>query len=317
VPAPAPQPLAASRPTVALPPGVFSEQRFGSAPTTRPAPHPFKDGKFELLDKDVVIFAGQTNMVRAQQNGYLESQLAIHFAGREPRFRSMAWEADTVYQQWRDLNFGGWREQLEWVGAKTLIVQFGQMEALDGQDRLDAFKTAYGQLLDELMRVTPRIVVLSPTPFEKPTGMIPDQTPTNAHVRAYAQAARTLADERGLIFVDLIDPFMQRDESIPLTSNGVHLTAEGHQCVAEIVARGLGFQAETPDRIERIRPAIIEKNRLWSENWRPMNWAFAYGDRQHVPFSHAIGDHPPLRIELEEYKPLISAADEKIHSLAR
>ena len=41
--------------------------------------------------------------------------------------------------------------------------------------------------------------------------------------------------------------------------------------------------------LEGIRQAIVEKNQLWFDNWRPMNWAFAYGDRQHVPFSHEIG----------------------------
>jgi len=43
----------------------------------------------------------------------------------------MAWEADTVYEQWRDLNFGDWTRQLETAGATLWWRQFGQMEALD------------------------------------------------------------------------------------------------------------------------------------------------------------------------------------------
>jgi hypothetical protein len=269
-------------------------------------------------------------MVRAQQNGYLEAQLAVHFADREPRFRSMAWEADTVYQQWRDLNFGGWREQLEWVGAKTLIVQFGQMESMDGPGKLGDFKKAYAALLDELMQTTPRIVLLSPTLFESHSGSVPHGGQNN-DVDAYAAAVKKLADERGLIYVDLIKPMSNQWDLVQYTTNGVHLSDDGHRILGQYIAESLGVPREDETafkavqvklaaervRMERVRPAIIEKNQLWFENWRPMNWAFAYGDRQHVPFGQAIGDHPPLRVELEQFKPLIAAADEKIHSLAR
>ena len=70
-------------------------------------------------------------------------QLSSGWAVRQPRFRSMAWEADTVYTQWRELNFGDWGRQLETAGATMVIAQFGQMEALDGPGRITEFKSAY------------------------------------------------------------------------------------------------------------------------------------------------------------------------------
>jgi hypothetical protein len=264
-----------------------------------------------------VIFAGQTNMVRAQQAGYLESQLAAHFADRKPRFRSMSWEGDTVYQQWRDLNFGGWHEQLGWAGAGVVIAQFGQTESLDGPDRLDAFVAGYRHLIDDFSTVTRRIVLISPMPFEKPAGpLAPDLSARNAEVRAYAEAVRKLAAERGCIYVDLFSPLSSQSQRPALTSNGMHLTTEGQSFVSRIIAKQLGVEPLPEDRLESLRHAIVEKNGLWFNNWRPMNWAFAYGDRQQVPFGHPGGGRPALRIEFAEFKPLIAKADETIHRLA-
>src|SRR5439155_10727375 len=95
--------------------------------------------------------------------------LASAFAAQNPRFRSMAWEADTVYEQWRDLNFGSWARQLETAGATIVVAQFGQMEALDGTGRITEFATAYHRLLDQFASRTRRLVLVSPMPFEKPS----------------------------------------------------------------------------------------------------------------------------------------------------
>ena len=294
-------------------------ERFGEPPATQLAPKPpFIDGKFDLADGEVVVFAGQTNMVRAQQTGYLESQLAAHWATRKPRFRSMAWEGDTVYQQWRDMNFGGWHEQLAWAGAGVVIAQFGQTEALDGDDHIVSFIAAYGRLIDQFETVTHRIVLISPMPFEKPAApFAPNLAARNDDVRAYAEVIRKLAAQRGCIFVDLFPPLRRLDPQMNnLTVNGMHLTPEGHEALANVIARRLDAGPLPNDRLEPLRLAIVEKNALWFNNWRPTNWAFAYGDRQQVPFGHPGGGRPALRVEFEEFKPLIAKADDAIHALA-
>jgi hypothetical protein len=82
-------------------------ERFGDGQPGTPLAA-FAGGKFSLGDKETVVFVGQENFVRDQKLGELEAQLASAFVAKNPRFRSMAWEADTVYEQWRDLNFGDW-----------------------------------------------------------------------------------------------------------------------------------------------------------------------------------------------------------------
>ena len=291
--------------------------RFGNGPNLAVKLEPWKDGKFVLEENEVFVFAGQTNLVRDQKNGALESLLATGFAKQKPSFRSMAWEADTVYDQWRDLNFGSWTNQLEAAGATIVVAQFGQMEAFDGPDRLPEFSSAYHRLLDQFVARTPRLVLISPMPFEKPTAPdAPDLTERNDDAAAYTKAVADVAKHRNAVFIDLFTPLSQRDAKAPrLTRDGIHLTDEGLQVVAEIIAKQLGAQATTAD-LAAIREAIVEKNRLWFDCWRPANWSFVYGDRVSQLFGKPAGDAPSLRESFENRKPLVEAMDGRIQAMA-
>src|SRR6185436_17903687 len=74
----------------------------------------------------------------------------------------------------------------------------------------------------------------------------------------------------------------------------------------------LGVPFET---ILGLTESIQEKNRLWHDCWKTMNWAFAYSDRTEQPFGKAVGSHPGLADELKQYKTLIREADERIHAV--
>jgi putative heme-binding domain-containing protein len=289
--------------------------RFGVAIGTKPPIAPFPGRHFGLETNDVVVFVGQTDIVRLRDNVALEAALATQFATARPKFRNMAWEGDTVYEQWRDLNFGTWAEQLAAAGATVVIAQFGQLEALDGTSRLDEFTAAYEALLDQFAARTRRVVLLSPRPFERPLSPhMPDHAPKNPGARMYTEAVSRLAARRDCVFVDLFAPLQGSPGS--LTVNGMHLTPEGHMRVAELIAAALGARTVPPLILEALTRALREKNRLWFDNWRPANWSFAYGDRTEQPFGKAGGGRPPLRIELEEFQPLIAAAESEIHRLS-
>ena len=291
--------------------------RFGDGQPGAPLP-PFANGQFTLGENEVVVLVGQENFVRDQKAGQLESMLASAFAAQKPRFRSMAWEADTVYEQWRDLNFGSWARQLETAGATVVIAQFGQMEALDGVQRLPEFIAAYHRLLDQFATRTRRLVLVSPMPFEKPLAShAPDLTQRNGDVAAYANAVRDLARQRGAVFVDLVAPLALRKSATRLTEDGVHPTEGGLREVAGLIARQLGAEENQSASMDSLRWAIVEKNRLWFDCWRPANWSFAYGDRVAQPYGKAGGNEPSLTAEFARHRPLIDAADALIHALAR
>jgi len=305
-----------------LPDDLVPEQteilnRFGDG-AVKSLPPTFKDGTFGMAADEIIVFTGQENLVREQKSGTLEAVLSIAHSAKNPRFRSMAWEGDTVYEQWRDLNFGAWESQLKTVGATTVVCQLGQMEAFDGAARLPEFIAAYHRLLDQFSPITPRIVLLSPTPFEKPVAPdAPDLTTRNTDAALYTKAIGEIAKQRGAVFIDLFTPLSKRPANAPrLTDNGVHFNETGLAIVAEEIAGKLGATKPASDLTD-LRGAIAEKNRLWFDCWRPANWSFVYGDRISQRFGKPGGDEPSLRESFENRKPLIAEWDGKIQALAR
>lgn len=295
--------------------------RFGNPDAPAKALAPFKDGQFSVDADEVIVFAGQENLVREAKSGTLEALLTTSFAAQRPRFRSMAWEGDTVYEQWRDLNFGSWKGQLDSAEAGIVMLQFGQMEAFDGPAKLAQFSSAYHRLLDQFATRTPRLVLISPMPFEKPTAPdAPNLAERNADVAAYANAVRDIAKQRGAIYVDLFTPLAARakDKAAPrLTLDGIHPTEEGLKVVAEIIASQLGASASSAGNLAALKGSIVEKNRLWFDCWRPANWSFVYGDRVTQMFGKPSDDAPSLRESFEAHKPLIAKWDAHIQALAR
>ena len=284
-------------------------------------------GKFSLEPNEVVVFVGEENLASEPQTGYLETLLLTGLRAPSIRFRNMAWEGDTVYEQWRILNFGSWRRQMDRVNASVVIAQYGQMEALQGKASLDKFIAAYEKLLDEFAQSTQRIVLVSPMPFEKNAAPMPDQSTHNADVKMYADAIGQLAKKRNYLFVDLYSALEKTaDPAKRLTSNGVQLTPDGQWAAAQAIAKSLGAESKlTRDpssgtvSAEPLRAAILAKNKLWFEYWRPGNWAFLAGDRTEQPSSR---DHRDARIrwfpaELQEYQALIQRAEVKIEELAK
>jgi putative heme-binding domain-containing protein len=284
----------------------------GKLPLPRAIP-PFEDGRFTLERGDVVVFAGSENMVLEQGTGALESRLAMKWKEVAPEFRHMGWEGDTVFRQNRMQEWGSWPSNLEAAGATVVVAWFGQVEVLDATKTAGDFSNSYGALLDEFAKRTPRIVVIGPPPFEKPADpRVPDNTGLNGRVGEFNEAVRQLAAKRGLVFVDLLPRLSEMTEG-KLTRDGMHFTERGLGVVGKIIAESLGAEVEAPEALQR---AIVEKNRLWFDTWRCMNWAFAFGDRTNQPFAGPAADRPPLVEELKQYQPLLAHADATVHALA-
>ena len=102
-----------------------------------------------------------------------------------------------------------------------------------------------------------------------------------------------------------------------LTDDGIHLTADGLRRVAAVVARSLGAEPNLSATLDPVRTAIMEKNRLWFDCWRPANWSFVYGDRMDQKFGQAGAREPSLREAFERQRPWVEKADALIHALSR
>lgn len=230
---------------------------------------------------DVVALVGGEDMVVRRDDPDLEMLVLQQPGLSAVKFRNLAFEGDTVFEQFRDLNFPSWEDQLHSVGATVVVAQFGKMESFAGPEGAPAFAEAYERFLDRLASPTRRVLVLAANP---PKGAPPE------FVAPYNAAARDLADRRGWGFVETTGR--------PLTA-----PALAHLGVAPP-------QPASPALAELVR----RKNRLWFHYWRPQNWAFLNGDRTEQQSSR---DHldPTKRWfpeEMKQWLPLVAAREKEI-----
>jgi len=275
-----------------------------------------RSSEFTLRSGDTVALVGGANFERTRFNAFLQTRLLAALGATPLRLRNLAWEGDTVFEQWRDVNFPGVAQQLEQVGATAVLVQFGQMESLGGAEKLPAFVQAYEKLLSQIEHTSRRVVLVSPLPFEHPRrALLPDLTRHNADAKRYTDAVRDLAARRGLPFVDLFTALAARPKDAPgLTDNGLHLNERGHEVVADEIARQLGVPYGPVASTAGLRAAALEFERLWFDASRPMNWDFLHGSHTNVPFSRSWqdGNQRIFPDEMKDFLPILDAAEANI-----
>ena len=305
-----------------------------AAGTTTGAAASLSHRKFALQPGDVVAFLGGTDVAAAQQSGHLETLLLASHPTLGLRFRNFGWEGDTVYAQPRDIGFPSLEALLKREQVTVVIFQFGRTEALDGRAAVPQFVGAYGKLLDRCAVQTPRLVLVTPPPFEHAAPPLPDLGPRNAELGAYVEAIQILGRQRRLPVVDLHGELLGALPRQPkLTSDGLQLTTQGQARVAEAFARLIGASrgagandgttgangAWADAKLEALRQLVLQKNRLWFDYWRPQNWAFLGGDRTTQPSSHDHRD-PKIRwfpSEMEKFRPLLEAKEGAISAANR
>jgi hypothetical protein len=293
---------------------------------------------------DVIALVGGEDMVVASEYGYLELLLTRALPDHHLRFRNLAWEGDTVFEQRRDLNFPTWEEQLDKIGATVVICQFGKLSSLgnhglmkpvgsspaEARTELPEFIATYEKLIQRLNAGGQRRVVIL-TPFFPSTPQHRAISNTLHLVPANNLAART---EDFLAYVNACEQVgmqttsrvlsvdLAQFEKSPFRNDGFHLSENGHHYAAQAIVTDLlggpAGRGKIDPSGEKLRQLIIAKNRLWFDYWRPQNWAFLAGDRTAQPSSR---DHldpskrwfPPER---EAFLPLIEAKEKEIDALA-
>lgn len=283
-----------------------------------------------LRTNDVIAFIGGANMVALAQSGHLETLLTLRHPHHKLRFRSLAWEGDTVFAQPRDVNYPDLVTQLKQVGATVAFVQFGQMESLAGEAGLTNFVTAYEALLVRVRQVIPRIVLLTPHPAASIMGNQPgDRNARHQDLILYSDGTHRLARRMNLkstMGFEMMTGVLALGAS-GYTSDGNQLGDEGLQTFAEFsFAHIFGDMSAADTATVTMRhgakselvSAIAEKNRLWFDYARPSNWAFLAGDRTEQAFSR---DHRDRSIrafaqEMQQFLPLIADAEKRIDELA-
>ncbi len=266
----------------------------------------------EYHDNQTVVFTGGTNISEMQHNGYLETLIRSAFPKTNIRFRNLAWDGDTVFEQFRDIGFNSWAENIDSINADIVFMQFGQMESLNKNTPPDSFRLAYQSLIDQIKRENRTLVILSPTPFESLA--INEVKLDNSLLEKYAIITKELATKNECIYVDL---FKELNNLQQFTRNGIHLNDKGHELMANAIMANTGRQIQFDKKMENLRKEIIAKNEVWFNYWRPANWAFLKGDRSQVEFSRDWKNYEKKIFleEMDEYKPILNAAEDRIKEI--
>ncbi|MDC0292158.1 hypothetical protein OAK81_02580 [Verrucomicrobiales bacterium] len=288
----------------------------------------FTEGKFNPKNGETISFLGGTNTFDQQRANALEISFYLAWPERELETRNLAWQGDTLFKQARPRYFytkvgdtqpGSSPDIRERTTPGIIILNFGKMESLSGIEALPDFVAEYKTLLDLLEQKTRRLVLIGPTPFFEtgPAAALADSR--NAVLEKYVIEIQKLAEERELIFVDAF-AFPKSPPGKQFSTNGVHLTDVGQAAFADRVAAELKFpQLRKLDASSPINQAVQRKNRLWQQFYHPTNWAFLFGDRQHVPASRDHIDTAKRWFvdEVQALPNLIAETEADIHRYTR
>lgn len=280
----------------------------------------------DLQPGDRVAIVGNTYAERMHMDGQFESLLHAAYPGHQVSVRNFGWSGDEVALQPRPLNFFGMDEWLDLHDTDVLIACFGMNESYAGDDGLVGFrKDLETWISDHQARKyngesAPRIVLVSPIAHEELGEPLPDGREHNFVLRRYVDVMRQVALAHDVMFVDLFTPTfesMARNEG-PLTINGIHPNARGFRITTCALADQLGLVTDQGDideegtalqQHEALRQAVLAKNRLFFQRWRPVNTEYVYG-RRHEPYgSQNFPD------EMKQLDRLIDEADRGIWSM--
>lgn len=289
---------------------------------------PFPEGRFDPRQGETISLLGGSDTFDFDRFLFLESAFHLSWPTRELHLRNLACQGDTIFYQARPLHFytrkgdtqpGSLPDHRERTIPGVIFLCFGKMESLDGPASLPEFLAAYKKVLDELTPLTGRLVLMSPTPFF-PTGPAAVKAETRNRILGdFVAGMRGLAGERGMLFVDLFTPLLTHPDAA-WSLNGIHLTEAGHRVVATQIAEQLKFPVVSGIAApQSLLQAVERKNRLWQQYYRPTNWAFLFGDRQHVPASRdpVNRDQRWFVREIDSLPGLIAETEADIHRYAR
>ncbi|TWU59082.1 Cytochrome c [Rubripirellula tenax] len=264
----------------------------------------------QIHDHQRIALVGNSTAERMSLFGNFETRFQLRFADKKVQFRNFGWPADEVGIQQRPGNYTEIDDPFLVFAPDLLICFFGFNESFSGASDTDMnrFVADYEAYLakesDRLAGVgsQPRFVLVSPIAFENTGNRLqPDGRAENDRLGRYTLAIKDLADAKGLPFVDLFTPTMDRFDEQPgaqYTINGVHLNEQGDALVGSLLDASLfGESASTIDtrRFNQVKEIVNEKSWLHLQDYRMLNGWYVYGGRRTWDTETFPGEYQKIR----------------------
>ena len=278
-----------------------------SPPDLAEVPADYRDPlPFAFRKGDVVAVLGNGLADRMQHDGWMETTLQSRLVGQQVRFRNMSTSGDRLNNYPRSSGQKSMTEYLRQVKPTVVFAFFGYNESYDAKPSeykaqlLEFIKRTRGAKPDG--KTFPRIVLFSPIAHENTRNPnVPDGMAHNVRLAAYTRATEAAAKEAGVAFVDLFHPSLEmfKNSPHPLTINGIHLTEEGNQQLAAVIARGLLGKSEgKTESLEGLRQAVLDKNLHWWNRYHASDGNDIWGGRSTLKFVDGQTNAEVLQPEL-------------------
>jgi len=248
-----------------------------------------------FIPHERIAFVGNSTAERMNLFGNFETRLLLRFPKQELVIRNFSRPADEVSVRQRANDYTKLDDPVAAFGADTYFCFFGFNESFTGGSGVEKFKTDYANYLDEMKQKyprddagdSPRFILVSPMAFES-TGdpLAPEGKVENNNLQIYAEATKQLAQEKGLAYIDLLQPTMKlfaEKEGAQFTINGCHVNEAGDKAVAEVLEKVLfGDPAvyASADVFEKLRKAVVDKSWVHLQDYRMLNGWYVYGGRR-------------------------------------
>lgn len=260
---------------------------------------------FELKDGDRVVWIGSAIAEREQKYGHWETALLSQWPDRKITFRNLGWSGDTVEGIARasfDPQAKGYERLIKSVKAEkptVIFISYGSVEALSEDWTNTRFEKSLAKLLEDLAEAKARVVLFTPTPLEN------DDKAKRARLSEFAQIIRDCRDRGGYAIADL-HSLLSEHKDAKLTDNGLHFNETGYESsIPDLFSSlGLSWGGESPDKFEAVRKAVVKKNELYFNKWRPQNETYLFGFRKHEQGNNAK--------EIDEFGKLIEGVEADI-----
>ncbi len=221
---------------------------------------------FELQDRDRVVLAGDGLIERAQRYGYLELALTTPWPDRALTFRNLGWSGDTVRGEARDhytnppTAYEHLIEQITTPDPTVIILGYGGALAFKDAGAIQPFTEGLNTLLDDLAATEARCVLLSPIPHDPRSSPNPEVERLNEQLARVRDALATVAPARACRFVDLFGGMTEAfaQSPAPLTTDGLHLNAEGYRHLAALMLDELGIASSPPSLMVDMQSGRVE-----------------------------------------------------------
>lgn len=287
-------------------------------------------GLISFNKNDRIILIGNNLGSRMLEYGDLDTELHSRFsdstlfirnicnpgntAGFRPhpsRNSPWAFEGAELFNPDYDINTGSeghFPTEDEWLkelNTDIIIGFFGYNESFKGEEGLDRFKGEISAFIEHTKSQDynngkgSTLVLVSPIAFEDLSDRfdLPDGKNINANLKLYTDAMREIAKEKNVPFVDVFTETKKwyANSSDPLTIDGSQLSGKGYEKFADFIVSqifGTGDRKALSQKNE-IKAAVLEKDWIWSQDFKVPNGVHAYG-RRFNPFGP---DNYPFEIK--------------------